>query len=67
MWPSRATDLETTAPGGRNDALNHTGWTLGRCIAVGALDQRDLEDRVWASQARRRWTAIRPSARWSST
>ena len=41
--------LETTAPGGRNDALNRAAWTLGRWVAAGALEQRDVEDELHAA------------------
>jgi hypothetical protein len=44
--------LEATAPGGRNDALNHAAWTLGRWVAVGALEQHDVEDELYAAAAR---------------
>ena len=37
-------NLEATQPGGRNAALNHAAWTLGRWIAAGALEQADVED-----------------------
>jgi len=41
--------LEATAPGGRNAALNHAAWTLGRWVAAGALDQADVEDELYAA------------------
>ena len=41
--------LETTAPGGRNDALNRAVWTLGRWVAAGALEQSDVEDELYAA------------------
>jgi hypothetical protein len=41
--------LETTAPGGRNTALNHAAWTLGRWVAAGALEQRDVEDELYSA------------------
>jgi len=44
--------LESTALGGRNDALNHAAWTLGRWVAAGALEQRDVEDELYAAAAR---------------
>jgi hypothetical protein len=49
---SVVTNLEATAPGGRNDALNHAAWTLGRWVAAGALDQADVEDELYAAAAR---------------
>jgi hypothetical protein len=62
-------NLEETAPGGRNDALNHAAWTLGRWIAAGALDQGDVEDELFAAAEhnglvtddgeRQTWTTIR--------
>jgi hypothetical protein len=42
-------NLEATAPGGRNDALNRAAWTLGRWVAAGALEQRDVEDELYAA------------------
>jgi hypothetical protein len=39
-------------PGGRNDALNHAAWTLGRWIATGALEQTDVEDELYAAAER---------------
>ena len=57
------------APGGRNDALNHTAWTLGRWVAAGALEQGDVEDVLYAAAERnglvaddgdrQRWATIR--------
>jgi hypothetical protein len=44
-------NLETVGPGGRNDALNHAAWTLGRWVAAGALDQGDVEDELYAAAA----------------
>ncbi len=41
--------LVATAPGGRNAALNHAAWTLGRWVAAGALDQADVEDELYAA------------------
>ena len=41
--------LASTAPGGRNDALNRAAWTLGRWIAAGALEQGDVEDELYAA------------------
>jgi hypothetical protein len=42
-------NLETTAPGGRNAALNHAAWTLGRWVAAGALEQAAVEDELYAA------------------
>jgi hypothetical protein len=42
------------APGGRNAALNHAAWTLGRWIAAGALEQRDVEDALYAAALNKR-------------
>jgi hypothetical protein len=36
-------DLEAVPPGGRNTALNHAAWMLGRWIAAGALEQAEVE------------------------
>lgn len=44
--------LATTAPGGRNAALNRAAWTLGRWIAAGALDQAAVEDALYAAAER---------------
>jgi hypothetical protein len=41
--------VERTPLGGRNDALNHATWTLGRWIAAGALKQGDVEDELYAA------------------
>ena len=41
--------LEGVPVGGRNAALNHAAWTLGRWIAAGALEQRDVEDALYAA------------------
>ena len=41
--------LAATPPGGRNDALNHAAWTLGRWVAAGALEQADIEDELYAA------------------
>jgi hypothetical protein len=43
------TNLEAAGPGGRNTALNHAAWTLGRWIAAGALEQCDVEDELYAA------------------
>ena len=37
------------APGGRNSALNRAAWTLGHWVAAGALDQREVEDALYAA------------------
>jgi hypothetical protein len=37
------------ANSGRNTALNGAAWTLGRWIAAGALEQRDVEDQLYAA------------------
>jgi hypothetical protein len=37
------------APGGRNAALDHAAWTLGRWIAAGALEQADVEEALYAA------------------
>jgi hypothetical protein len=42
-------NLEARQPGGRNAALNHAVWTLGRRIAAGALEQADVEDALYAA------------------
>jgi hypothetical protein len=42
-------NLEGVLPGGRNAALNHTAWTLGRWVAEGALDQHEVEDALYAT------------------
>src|SRR5919202_4277466 len=44
--------LEGVPVGGRNAALNHAAWTLGRWIAAGALEQRDVEDALYAAAGR---------------
>jgi hypothetical protein len=43
------TGLEATGPGGRNAALNRAAWTLGCWVAAGALEQADVEDRLYAA------------------
>jgi hypothetical protein len=45
-------NLEGTPPGGRNAALNGAAWTLGRWIAAGALEQRDVEAALYAAAER---------------
>ena len=42
-------ELAKTPPGGRNGALNHAAWTLGRWIAAGALGQADVEDALYVA------------------
>jgi hypothetical protein len=42
-------NLEATQPGGRNAALNHAAWTLGRWIAAGALEQADVDDTLYVA------------------
>lgn len=61
--------LEGVPPGGRNSALNHAAWTLGRWIAAGALEQEDVEDALYVAALhnglvhddgqRRTWATIR--------
>jgi hypothetical protein len=45
-------NLETVQPGGRNAALNHAAWTLGRWVAVGELEQTDVENALYAAATR---------------
>jgi hypothetical protein len=45
-------NLEATAPGGRNAALNRPAWTLGRWVAAGALDQAVVEVELCAAATR---------------
>ena len=45
-------NLASAAPGGRNAALNHAAWTLGRWIAASALEQGDIEDGLCAAAER---------------
>jgi hypothetical protein len=40
-------NLEATGPGERNATLNRAAWTLGRWIAAGALDQAEVEDKLY--------------------
>src|SRR5207237_10811502 len=42
-------NLERTAPGGRNDALNRAAWPLGRWVAASELDQADVEDELYSA------------------
>ena len=54
---------------GRNNALNGAAWTLGHWVAAGALDQREVEDALYAAAeqnglvaddgARQCWATIR--------
>lgn len=44
--------LPAAAPGGREAALNHAAWVLGRWIAGGALKQGDAEDAIYAAAER---------------
>jgi hypothetical protein len=44
--------LATAAPGGRNAALNHAAWTLGRWVAAGLLEQTVVEDELYAAGER---------------
>ena len=41
--------LEGVPSGGRNTALNHAAWTLGRWIAAGALEQAEVEDALYVA------------------
>jgi hypothetical protein len=62
-------NLASAAPGGRNAALNRAAWTLGGWVAAGALDQREVEDALYAAAkhnglvsddgARQCWATIR--------
>jgi hypothetical protein len=45
-------NVATVAPGGRNAALNHAAWTLGRWVAAGKLGQSDVEDGLYAAAER---------------
>jgi hypothetical protein len=61
--------LGAVAAGGRNNALNGAAWTLGHWVAAGALEQRVVEDALYAAAernglvaddgARRCWATIR--------
>jgi len=44
--------LGAVAAGGRNNALNGAAWTLGHWVAAGALDQRVVEDALYAAAER---------------
>ena len=46
------TRLGAVQPGGRNAALNHAAWTLGRWIAAGALEQLQVEDELFSAAQR---------------
>jgi hypothetical protein len=45
-------NLASVAPGGRNAALNHAAWMLGRWVAAGALEQVDVDDGLSAAAVR---------------
>jgi hypothetical protein len=45
-------NLVGAQPGGRNAALNHAAWTLGRWVVVGALEQACVEDALYAAAER---------------
>jgi hypothetical protein len=45
-------NLEKAAPGGRNAALNHAAWTLGRWVTAGMLEQHQVEDGLYAAAER---------------
>ena len=45
-------NLTSVGPGGRNAALNHAAWTLGRWVSAGALEQADVEDELYAAAER---------------
>jgi hypothetical protein len=45
--------LDAADPGGRNDANNRALWTPGRWIAVGAIEQRVVEDELYAAEERK--------------
>jgi hypothetical protein len=51
------TSLEAAAPGGRNAALNHAAWTLGRWVASGALGQSEVEGELYAAAECKRLVA----------
>ena len=42
-------DLEAVPPGGRNAALNHAAWMLGRWNGAAALEQAEVEDALYAA------------------
>jgi hypothetical protein len=45
--------LESMPPNsGRNATLNRAAWTLGRWVAVGALEQAEVEDELYAAGER---------------
>ena len=49
-YPAKVIDeLAKTPSGGRNSALNHAAWTLGRWIAATALEQAEVEDALYAA------------------
>jgi hypothetical protein len=41
--------LAATVEPGRNRALNGAAWTLARWVAAGVLDQREVEDALYAA------------------
>jgi hypothetical protein len=45
-------NLAGVQPGGRNAALNHAAWTLGRWVAARALEQADVENALYAAAER---------------
>jgi hypothetical protein len=45
-------NVATVAPGGRNAALNHAAWTLGRWVAASNLEQSEVEDGLYAAAER---------------
>jgi hypothetical protein len=50
VYMARVVDnLAAAAPGGRNAALNHAAWTLGRWVAAGMLEQTAVEDALYAA------------------
>lgn len=42
-------NLETVTRPGRNNALNGAAWTLGHWVVAGAVEQRDVEDALYAA------------------
>jgi hypothetical protein len=45
-------NVASAQPGGRNAALNHAAWTLGRWVAAGALEQALVEDGLYGAAER---------------
>jgi len=43
IWPAPRSQVET------KNALNGAAWTLGHWVAAGALDQREVEDALYAA------------------